>query len=179
MMHRSLLFCRWQIKHITESNKFIYRIVATCQQSSADDMLVVDQSKRLQIEFFLCHFLLWCIYYTTLEDTSPFCVTTDTPVLDFLVTSALSFKVRVDPLLACFFTYSSESPLVQLLLTSWWWTWQLVAFPKCTKCTLDTTRHRASYNKLWVLVHLPKQSPFTLAGVQCAQGLTTRHALAN
>ena len=35
------------------------------------------------------------------EDISPFCGATDTPVMDFLVVSALGVKSRMDPSLAC------------------------------------------------------------------------------
>ena len=58
-----------------------------------------------------------------LEDISPFCGATDTTCFGLLVTFAIGFKARVDPLacmLCCLHaTESSDSPLVWHLLTSW------------------------------------------------------------
>ena len=58
-----------------------------------------------------------------LQDTSPFCGATDTPVFGFWWRLPLSFKARVDSLICVLphlhTTDSSDSPLVQHLLTSW------------------------------------------------------------
>ena len=52
------------------------------------------------------------------------------PCFGLLVMSALGFKVRVDPSLACLLTAmdSSDSPVVWQLLTSWWPALQLSLF---------------------------------------------------
>ena len=62
------------------------------------------------------------------SDISPFCRVTDIRSwadLGFVVTSALDFKARVDPLTCLFHhLYVIDSPLA-----SWWPAWQLVPFP--------------------------------------------------
>ena len=45
-----------------------------------------------------------------MDDRSPFCGSTDIPCFGLLVMSALDFKVRVDPLLACFLAYAGADP---------------------------------------------------------------------
>ena len=49
--------------------------------------------------------------FNFLEEMSPFCGATDTPVLQrLLVTSPLGFKARVDPSLACFLACAQQIP---------------------------------------------------------------------
>ena len=42
------------------------------------------------------------------------------PLIPFLVTSALGFKVRVDPLLACFLAYKQQIPQIHLWCDTCW-----------------------------------------------------------
>ena len=88
-----------------------------------------------------CH---WFPYILKKEGISPFCGATDIPVFGLLATSVLGFKARVDTfacLLCCLHTMdSSDSPLVQHLLTSWWLVWQ----PSCFIYVL-------AYNHWWSL----------------------------
>ena len=69
-----------------------------------------------------------------LEDISPFCGATDTPVLDFWW--RFPWVSKPGGPLACMLSHlrvmnSWDSPLVRHLLTSWWPAWQPVAFPTC------------------------------------------------
>ena len=69
-----------------------------------------------------------------MEDISPFHGTTGTPCFGLLVTSALGFKARVDPFLHAFSpVWSSDSPLVQHLLTVQRSAWQLSLFNPHTR----------------------------------------------
>ena len=51
---------------------------------------------------------------------SPFCMATDTSVLDFWWTSLLSFKARVDPLLVCFAACVHWIPEIHLWCDTCW-----------------------------------------------------------
>ena len=73
-----------------------------------------------------CYFQDTLFFQKVLED-SPFC----RACFGLLVTSTLSFKTRVDPLVCVFHCLhvSSDSPLVWHLLTSWQPAWQ----PSCSQ----------------------------------------------
>ena len=64
-----------------------------------------------------------------LEDISPFCEATETLILDFRCCLPCVSKPQWIPhvcrLHSLYALESSDSPLVQHLLTSWWQTWQL------------------------------------------------------
>ena len=67
-----------------------------------------------------------------LEDISLFPWGHWCPCFGLLVTSALSFKARVDPMHAFSLVWSSDLPLVQHLLTVWRSAWQLSLLNPCT-----------------------------------------------
>ena len=78
------------------------------------------------------------VFFKLLEDTCPFCGATDTPVLDFWWRLPWVSKPRWTRLHAFLpACYSSDSPLVQHLLTSWQPAWQPSHFDPRT-CSRQT-----------------------------------------
>ena len=86
-------------------------------------------------KYALFFFSVLCFFNKILEDISPFRGATDTPVLEFwwhLVTSALGFKARVDPLHTFSLVWSSDSLLLWHLLTAKGSAWHLSLINPCT-----------------------------------------------
>ena len=62
----------------------------------------------------------FCFFFKFLEDISPLCGATDSPVLDSWWCEPLVSKPGWIPLLACFVTYMQQNPQIQLWCNTCW-----------------------------------------------------------
>ena len=110
---------------------------------------------------FLLQVFIFSFFLKFLEVTCPFCGATDTPVLDFWWCLPWVSKPGWNRLHAFLpVHYSSDSPLVRHLLTSWWPAWQPSQFDPHT-CSRQTYPQA-----LVVLRSEPWLEPMALAGAR-------------